>query len=88
MPNVWHTLCAGNEILFDHFGGKDRRGRVMKVTPNSVHVLWTAPSSGKSRVVVISTKISEYNGQVYSQFQDKNIRVLNPNGNVPAGAAV
>lgn len=76
MPNVWHTLCAGNEILFDHFGGKDRKGRVVKVTPNSIHVIWTAPSSGTERVVVISTKIHEFDGRVYSQFQDKNIRVM------------
>ena len=51
---------VGDEVLFDHFGGTDRRGRVVKATKSKVHIEWTAPSSGKTRVVPIGLQPHVY----------------------------
>ena len=48
------NLKVGDEIRFDHFGGKDRLGKVVKVTAKRIYVEWLAPSSGVVRVVPIS----------------------------------
>lgn len=81
-------LKVGDEIRFDHFGGKDRLGRVVKITKSSVHVEWMAPSSGLVRVVKISTKVRPlhwYDGKFHeeaslehaaSEFQGKNVRLV------------
>lgn len=45
------NLKVGDEIRFDHFGGKDRLGKVVRVTSTAILVEWMAPSSGKVRVV-------------------------------------
>lgn len=47
-------LKVGDEVRFDHFGGKDRLGKVVKITAKRIHVEWIAPSSGIVRVVPIS----------------------------------
>jgi len=48
-------LKVGDRIVFDHFGGTDRPGAVVKITPGAVHIEWTSPASGKTRVVPIKT---------------------------------
>lgn len=84
------TVKVGDEIRFDHFGGKDRLGRVVKITKSSIHVEWMAPSSGVVRVVKISTKkrpLHWYDGKyhaeaspehVYSEWDQKNVRLAGP----------
>ena len=51
---------VGDRITFDHFGARNRAGLVVKVTPDAVSVEWTAPSSGKTRVVRLSTKLGKW----------------------------
>lgn len=50
------TVAVGDTIRFDHFGSKGRAGLVVKLTGGAVHVEWQSPSSGKTRVVKLSTK--------------------------------
>jgi hypothetical protein len=69
------NLKAGDLILFDHFGGTNRRGLVVKVTKSSVHVEWTAPSSGKTRVVKLSTKPNPYSPAHETELDGKNVRL-------------
>lgn len=81
---------VGDEIRFDHFGGKDRLGRVVKITKSAVHVEWMAPSSGLVRVVKISTKVRPvhwYDGKFHeeasvehstSEWAGKNVRLVGP----------
>lgn len=82
------TIKVGDKIRFDHFGGKDRLGRVVKITKSSVHVEWMAPSSGLVRVVKISTKERAYTrwlsgqptSEIYtaSEWTGKNVRLAGP----------
>lgn len=70
-------LQVGDRVLFDHFGAKDRPGEVVKITANGVHIRWTSPSSGKSRVVRLSTKPWTDGGRLSgqpSEFDTKNVR--------------
>lgn len=79
-------LKVGDEVLFDHFGSKDRRGKVVKITASAAHVEWTAPASGKTRVVSISFKeraIPAWDGYAYQpgattyvEARSKNIRLI------------
>ncbi len=69
-------LKVGDEIRFDHFGGTDRLGRIVKLTKSSVHVEWMAPSSGLVRVVKISTKLRPLHAT--SEYQGKNVRLAGP----------
>jgi hypothetical protein len=72
-----HNLSVGNLVLFDHFGGKNRQGRVVKLTPTAVHIEWVSPSSGIKRVVSISLKVYFSNpDEPHSQFTYKNIRLM------------
>lgn len=63
------NLKVGDEIRFDHFGGKDRPGKVVKVTATAVYVEWTAPSSGKVRVVRLRH-------EPFSDIVAKNVRLV------------
>jgi hypothetical protein len=64
------NLAVGDRVLFDHFGGVDRPGRVVKLTKTAVYIAWTAPSSGIERVVPLSLKI--YRTPAFT-FGDKTI---------------
>lgn len=68
---------VGDLILFDHFGAKNRPGEIVKITPGAVHVAWHAPSSGKSRVVKLSTKPYPLStGGTITEFDGKNVRKM------------
>jgi len=77
------NVKVGDLVLFDHFGAKDRRGHVVKITATKLHVEWTAPSSGITRVVPIGLRPFTYDHghgdvQTYpAQYlpHDKNVRV-------------
>lgn len=87
-----HDFKVGDVVLFDHFGSKDRKGTVVKLTANSVHVEWTAPASGITRVVKLSTKLRPqhwYDGKFHqeaspdhttSEFLSKNVRRVGGQG--------
>jgi hypothetical protein len=81
---------VGTMVLFDHFGGDNRSGKIVKRTASSIHIEWTAPSSGTTRIVKISTKLyrtpafewTDNNGTVHayperigSEFGSKNVRM-------------
>jgi hypothetical protein len=68
------SLKVGDRILFDHFGGKDRPGRVVKVTATAVYIEWKAPSSGKTRVVPVRHVPYPETYSGYSQLEIKNVR--------------
>jgi len=69
---------VGDRILFDHFGHRGREGRIVKLTAHAVHIEWTAPSSGVTRVVRVSTKERPHwdesrIGQMWREIDQKNI---------------
>jgi hypothetical protein len=70
---------VGDRILFDHFGHKGREGRIVKITKSAVHIEWTAPSSGVTRVVRVSTLSRPYSawqqrpGEMWREIDCKNI---------------
>lgn len=81
---------VGTMVLFDHFGADNRSGKVVKRTVSSIHIEWTAPSSGQTRIVRFSTKLyitpsfewTDGNGVVHayeqrigSEWGSKNVRV-------------
>ena len=85
------NFCVGDIVRFDHFGAIDRQGLIVRLTKSAVHVEWSSPSSGITRVVKLSTKLyrspafewTDQNGKVHSheerigsEFGSKNVRLL------------
>ena len=82
MPVTPKDLRVGDLVLFDHFGGTNREGRVVKLTANAVSIEWTAPSSGITRTVRLSTKTRTHWGgadvPAFSEFGHRNVRRVLP----------
>jgi len=70
------TLKPGDQVLFNHFGGTDRPGRVVKVTKSKVYIEWTSPASGITRVVPLGLTPITFGGREYPpQIAGKNVRI-------------
>lgn len=67
-------LRPGDHVLFDHFGGTDRPGRIVRLTAGAVLVEWTAPSSGVTRTVRL--RIERRDPNYPSEYEGRNVRRL------------